>query len=192
MHLCQHFRRNFVIGCPQSTILTAHRLKEERINKQKLSTPPINKNMFKWKTKPLWTHSVIHQQIFHDKVGNYGLHRWRKLIRSQHGYVTQRNEWSNQLLRDISVQTTRQRLQRRGGAGREREILTLICWWRTHQKIHSPFLTERAARQHLMNRNNRTFIHAVTQSANKVRSEQYVQSCRHKSWVSDNDDNFFF
>lgn len=29
MHLCQHFRGNFIIGCPQSTILTAHRLKEK-------------------------------------------------------------------------------------------------------------------------------------------------------------------
>lgn len=87
--------------------------------------------------KLLCTHSVIHQQIFYNEVGHNRLHGWGKLIWSQHGYMTQRDERCDQLLRDVSVQTTRQWLRGTRWNGNS-ETSSLICGGLMRQKIHSP------------------------------------------------------
>lgn len=57
------------------------------------------------------THPVIHEQILYNEVCHNGLH-WRcKLVWGQHGDVAQRHEGSDELLWDVRIQTTGQRLR---------------------------------------------------------------------------------
>lgn len=52
------------------------------------------------------THPVIHQQVLHNEVGHNRFHWGGKLVWGQHRDVTKRHEWSDELLRDIRIQTT--------------------------------------------------------------------------------------
>lgn len=54
---------------------------------------------------------VIHEQILHDEICHNGLHRWGKLIGGQHGDVAQWYERSDELFRDVCIQTSWQRLE---------------------------------------------------------------------------------
>lgn len=54
---------------------------------------------------------VIHEEILYDEVCHNGLHRWRKLVWGKHGDVAQRHEGSDELLWDVCIQTTGQRLR---------------------------------------------------------------------------------
>ena len=58
---------------------------------------------------------VVHEQVFDDEVGHDGLHGGGELIWGQHGDVAQGDQRGDELLWDICVQTTRQRLGRGEG-----------------------------------------------------------------------------
>lgn len=57
------------------------------------------------------THPVVHEQILYNEVCHNGLHWWCKLVWGQHGDVAQRHEGSDELLWDVCIQTTGQRLR---------------------------------------------------------------------------------
>lgn len=68
------------------------------------------------------TDPVIHQQVLHNEIGHNRLH-WRgKLVWGQHGDMTKRHKRSDELLGDIGIQTTWQRLVREGKSTENQDV----------------------------------------------------------------------
>lgn len=108
-YFCQDLRWDFLIRGPELPILVSDRL--ETYLKKNTSNKLSNIHSLFQDVSQRSIYPVIHEEVLYDEVCHNGLHRWRKLVWGKHGDVAQRHEGSDELLWDVCIQTTGQRLR---------------------------------------------------------------------------------